>query len=148
MILSKGNDCELRFSSDTRKPEWRFSTPSPIVSADAVTLNEWHHIVGTAVPNVESVLYVDGVNKGSEGGGTAFNTADAFIGSRAAGNFLTGQIDDVIVFSTALNASEVKLLYDIGRGGILQHKPLTIGRSSAVSEAQTVIIPRRRIIRE
>ena len=75
----------------------------------------WHHVAGTfKTPYL--VLYVDGVNKGTDSttltSPLAPGTADFSIGDRAAGGYyFKGAIDDVRIYNRALTAAEVLKVY-------------------------------------
>jgi hypothetical protein len=88
-------------------------------SPDAVTANEWHHVVGTySIENGNISIYVDGVQKNSNSGfgeivvwtypfriGTRINES----GPKEAFN---GTIDEVRIYNKTLSAEQVALLYD------------------------------------
>jgi len=79
----------------------------------------WHHLAVTTSGGTV-IIYIDGVAAG--GGflnpGYVF-TSDAGIGGRidAAANFFYGAIDEVSVYSRALEASEVQSIYAAGSAG-------------------------------
>ena len=84
----------------------------------AMSINTWHHVVGT-YDGTTMKIYVDNDLKNS---GTSFsgNVADSilYIGwdRGIAGRFLTGKIDEVGIWSRALNSTEVTELYNSGSG--------------------------------
>lgn len=90
---------------------------------------QWHHIVGVGDANAVS-LYVDGVLddiKRAPGGMTP-DDEPVYIGENSAqparGRFWNGWIDDVCVFSYALDANDVKALY-------AGHEPTTLRLASS-----------------
>jgi len=74
----------------------------------------FHHYV-YAYDAANYLLYVDGVSKGggaSSGSGISTGTDGfAISGDTTATNFFAGVIDDVAVFSRALTAAEVQIIY-------------------------------------
>jgi len=83
-----------------------------------MSINTWHHVVGT-YDGTTMKIYVDNDLKNS---GTSFsgNVADSilYIGwdRGVAGRFLTGKIDEVGIWSRALNSTEITELYNSGDG--------------------------------
>ncbi len=85
-------------------------------SADTVTLNEWHHIVGTYDGSTMR-LYYDGQPVGTQSVGQAFaQTGDRiWIGGQptdALQRPWIGRIDEVMIFDKPLSDSEVLALYN------------------------------------
>jgi len=83
----------------------------------------WHHVVGVGDGTALRV-YLDGVQAGSGGIATANYGSSAFnfnIGgggiADAAGNFLNGQIDEVVGYHRALSPAEVLSLFQAGTNG-------------------------------
>jgi len=76
----------------------------------------WHHVVATS-DGTNWHMYLDGflsdggtgLNSGSSQYAT--NTGYLYIGQRGNGGYVNGSIDDVRIYSRALTADEVKLLY-------------------------------------
>ena len=88
-------------------------------ATNAITDNDWHHIVATIDRGVNNhKIYVDGVQSGSTatGGTTGPINPDAplMIGSNgdASGSFFDGEIRDVRLYNRAMEADEVKGLYN------------------------------------
>ena len=77
-----------------------------------LSLNSWHHIVGTAVDNDNIKLYIDG----------AFSEKNTFSGNIAgssghlviSGNSFNGIIDEVRIYHRALSQEEIKFNYESG----------------------------------
>jgi len=82
----------------------------------------WHHVVAVW-DNTNLYIYKDGSlsSSGSDGGVTAINnnSATPYIGRTAfsGDGFWDGKLDDVRIWTRALSASEIALLYDIGATG-------------------------------
>jgi hypothetical protein len=95
-----------------------------------VALNSWHYVT-TTVDSTKSKVYVDGqlVTEGT-GGLTAPSPASkVFIGGVAAPHTVgatNGKMDDVVVYSRALDATEVQQLYQ-AVGGTVADLPLIAG---------------------
>ncbi len=92
------------------------------VGAGALSLNTWHHIVGTINRNATATqdlltLYVDGDQKNTLLSDKIFGwsltpTSALTIGSLGTTFGLNGAIDEVAVYSTALTADQVAAHYD------------------------------------
>jgi len=134
-----------------RNGRWRFEVKSnngswfnsPIIS---VSLGSWQHVVGVFT-GTRVELYVDGARAGT---GTAYSgaipapTVDASIGSQRSGfsdvNNYVGRVDDVRIFESALDSSDVAYLYDSGTGrGIVASG----GGCGGVTAAMLVALRRR-----
>lgn len=77
----------------------------------------WHHIAATFPANGVVGLHFDGVDLGT--GAVATTTAVTSInalGRRAAGQYFSGRLDDIRIFSQAEDAAFVALLYGGGSG--------------------------------
>jgi len=85
--------------------------------AGGVTDGEWHHIVGV-FDGIELAIYVDGSLEGTTptfGAQPTASSSPITIGSfYGAGGYLTGQIDQLHFFDSALSASEVVDQYAAG----------------------------------
>jgi hypothetical protein len=99
----------------------------------ALTLNVWAHVVvvynGTSqasgvrfFANGDSMAASIAENTLSA---TTVNSQSLLIGGRAIFNdlFVSAEIDDTIIFNTALTSNEVRFIYDQGRGGGLLYQP-------------------------
>lgn len=79
----------------------------------------WHHIVATKAGSAV-VIYYDGAvaQSGTSGTTLVVGTTNFHIGMRtsATDRFFNGSLDEASVFSRALNATEVNMLYRIGHG--------------------------------
>ncbi|WP_170853931.1 LamG domain-containing protein [Microlunatus flavus] len=88
-------------------------TSRTVTSASSYNNNAWHHVVAT-LSSSGMVLYVDGAKVSSSSGVTSSRNyggywrigADKLPGS--ATGYLSGTIDDVAVYPTALSAAQVK----------------------------------------
>ena len=94
------------------------------LTADSTSdLNTWHHVVGVSSGGSgsgTSNLYVNGVQAVDELGSLGnveVNTASIFIGSHSSGDYFQGMIGQVGLWSTALSASDVSGIYNLGRKG-------------------------------
>lgn len=75
----------------------------------------WHHLVGV-VNGLSRILYIDGVQRNSDNAGmqsVAGNTSEVSIGGFHTSNPISfnGIIDEVAIYTRALNANEVRQLY-------------------------------------
>jgi len=91
-----------------------------------IATNVWTHCVGTYNGSVMTwYLQGDQVGTAAQSGTIATQASDFFIGQFATGGFsaFKGQIDDAIVFNGSLTASEVRFIYEQGRGGGMLYQP-------------------------
>ncbi len=106
----------------TRDADGNIVNPHPKGSRGGLD-NTWHHVVYVQQATGERVFYIDGVldtfdppiAARSEAGWEVMNTTA--IGAtlrQTAGAFLTGDIDDVALWSRALSAAEVTQIYTQG----------------------------------
>jgi len=87
------------------------SSGSNVKSNSAITTNQWYHIVANFTSS-SAELYIDKVQ---QTGGTVNNyvTADQnTIGSRRADSFIPAKIDQVRIFNTTLNQTQINQLAD------------------------------------
>lgn len=89
------------------------------VSTLAYNDNKWHHMVGVQVSKSSRIIYVDGVQVGTNTtalGTFTLNNSSIGVIKRAPGaadsGFFNGSIDDVRVYNRALSAAEIKQLYE------------------------------------
>src|ERR1043165_9918202 len=90
------------------------------VIGSAVTLTNWHHILGALKKGLYAQLYVDGqlVNQSTNfTGATSDGTSPLFIGRRGDGQFFEGRVDEVSIYNRALASNEVAALYAAGSAG-------------------------------
>ena len=87
---------------------------------NAISTNEWHHLVGVLRKGQFARIYVDGVLGGestSFSGDTSNGTSPLYIGRRGDGQWLDGLVDEVSVYGRALGSLEVSALYGAGTDG-------------------------------
>ena len=122
-ILSMGNAYFIRTNNGSvGNVGFRYYNGSsyPLISAGVSNSTDgaWHHVVGIKSPSEFSVYY-DGVLKNTlaDGAAITFFPATNFIIGRHgfnSTNFYTGSIDEVSVWNRALNANEIKQIYQRG----------------------------------
>ena len=89
---------------------------SPNVASVAIWDDNWHHIVGTYDGSTVK-LYMDGAEiPGGTGTteGIAYNDEDFYMGSYGTGYYFSGLIDEVKVYSYALDGGEISERYETG----------------------------------
>ncbi|MFA6144137.1 MAG: LamG-like jellyroll fold domain-containing protein [Sulfurimonas sp.] len=94
------------------------STPRTLYSIQTISDTNWHHIAGTYDGSKMSV-YIDGALDNSAPYSGAIGTSNSFysIGSENGnGYFFNGSIDEVKVFSDALTAPQIALIYSNENG--------------------------------
>lgn len=86
----------------------------------SLSLNVWHHVVGTWASATDRKLYINGKLEASDTVSHAFPTTNdtwtigARTGQLSQTEKLTGDLSDVRIYGTALTASDAKKLYDAG----------------------------------
>src|SRR5882672_1666536 len=95
--------------------------PLFVLTSGVLTLNAWHHVVGT-YDGTNARLYVDGnVVAGPTAGPYVVNDGGAItLGAITNGmsNFWNGKLDEAAIYSVALTASRVQAHYVAGRVGL------------------------------
>tara|TARA_R100000231_G_scaffold139256_1_gene119828 strand:+ start:1957 stop:3099 length:1143 start_codon:yes stop_codon:yes gene_type:complete len=87
-------------------------------SSSTVTDGQWHHVVGVRDSSGGTgslKIYLDGVEAGSADGGTDAmpNGSEVWIGSGTnGGSKMTGDIDEVAIWNTALELADVQRIYN------------------------------------
>ena len=87
-------------------------------SSSTVTDGQWHHVVGVRDSSGGTgslKIYLDGVEAGSADGGTDAmpNGSEVWIGSGTnGGSKMTGDIDEVAIWNTALQLADVQRIYN------------------------------------
>jgi len=85
---------------------------SGLVTSPASNYNDdnWHHCVFTFTPSTSTILYIDGsavvTNTTSIPSAITNNTSNLEIGKNVS-EYFTGEIDEVAIFDTALNAGQI-----------------------------------------
>lgn len=139
-IVGKGSGAyQLRIEEDDNKlqllkQDTAIISYGPAVPADG----KWHHVVATKNGSTVT-LYVDGVESHSGGGAqTCTNTATALrVGAKASGSeALTGSVDEVAVYSTALNSTRIQAHYK-ATGLATQSVNLTVATETDAAQAIT-----------
>jgi hypothetical protein len=83
-------------------------------SSSQPATDSWHHIVGTYNGSV-NVLYIDGSQVASASlisGDITYTTGNLILGQHNAGANWNGLIDEVMIFNTVLNSTQITDLYD------------------------------------
>ena len=94
-------------------------------AATAITDGEWHHVAGT-YDGSDFKLYLDGAVDGETAPGTKPDNHDnfLFIGGCDIGNYwMTGTIDEVIIYNRALSEQEIGELIEDGAAAALDVQP-------------------------
>jgi hypothetical protein len=138
-ICGKGNDItatsayQLMFNNTDNSIYWTVYTTSggSVLSTKTISDGEWHHVVGTydgSLGSNQQKLYIDGAleNQGNLTGNIN-NSADPFMVGRynTAGRFVTGVIDEVKVYNTALSAATIQQQYLAGSSNTTTFHPST-----------------------
>ena len=118
-----------------------------VQESSALTVGTWHHVAATVESGGDLELYLDGVSVATDTGNSNVNTdatADLIIGSRddyAAGssvNNFNGKIDQVRIYSSALDSTDVEKLYkesaDVPTSNLVAHYKLD---GNATDETET-----------
>ncbi len=95
-------------------------TPAVTMATSAIALTDqaWHHLVATKNGN-DVHIYVDGFDQTAAGAAVtlSFNATALNIGRASTGSaYVSGDIDEVAIYPTALSATRVLAHYQAGRG--------------------------------
>lgn len=116
------------------------------IGAARLSLNEWHHLVGTWDSSTKTAkLYVDGAAAGTDTDATVGEvnpSADLIFGryyrgSQARYEYFTGQIDNPILWNSALGAATVSQHYQSAAGA---SAALVIDTASTFAGAQSRLL--------
>jgi len=115
VLSTHSTNNNMRLSSD--------GNVNTVFSADeSIETGKWIHVVATRdSTGATSKIYINGNQSGAVGdtGTPVAGTSNVIIGNGAAGNLgLDGRLDEVVLWNRTLTASEVRLLYERGIGGI------------------------------
>ena len=115
--LTKWLGYSFEIEANTRIPYFRLNGPGDIKSNTAVTLGNWHHLVGTYDPSIGGRIYLDGKLVGTRaavGQITHSRSHPLNVGRYSGGVYFKGKISSVRIYNRALSAEEVMSLYDRG----------------------------------
>lgn len=108
----------------------QFGTAGGAINSSRINLNDgnWHQLVVTITGSTSGALYIDGVADGT-GTVSPFIGLTMYFGSiNNTSNFLTGNLDEIGIWSRALSGAEITQLYNGGAG--LTY-PFTVATASA-----------------
>jgi len=115
-VVTKGNSAwRLSTLSNTRKFVFAVTATNNIPGATEIPVGEWHHLCGT-YNGTNIRLYLDGIEDPQSptaySGNIATNSDNVYIGSNAdtAANFWDGLMDDVRIYTHALDSDQVMRL--------------------------------------
>jgi hypothetical protein len=98
---------------------WTTESAGTTNITSAATLNTWQHVVVTyKAQGSTSKLYVNGILKSSATGTYVPSTATTFLIGAGAGWKFAGSIDELAIWSRALDATETAQLYERGASRI------------------------------
>ncbi|MCK5604181.1 LamG domain-containing protein, partial [Candidatus Pacearchaeota archaeon] len=105
---------------------------------------DWH-LYSLGVGSFGSRIYIDGVEQANsaQGGGTFNPTTGIYWGGREdvdPDRFFPGWLDDLFIYNRALNTSENSTLWQLGRGGIFQRKPLVLATEPVIDVALLTLL--------
>lgn len=118
-------------------------TVRTVSSAAGFNNNQWHHVVGQ-VSSAGMQLFVDGNLVGSRADGNTPRNIDAGVwriggdrmsgwASNPTGGYITGQIDEVAVYTAPLTPAQVNAHYSMGSQGVLPNQLPTANISATVT---------------
>lgn len=93
------------------------NTFAAAASATACVTNQWHHVVGVFASATSRTIYVDGVSQGTNATNLAPSQIDSFLAgspgqtSSPENSRLTGNVDEVAFYTTALSAARIAAHY-------------------------------------
>jgi hypothetical protein len=120
------------------------NTGYKIIESNGLTLNDgnWHHIVSTVDLSTNTLTgYVDGVSVGNVTVSTnawTGTTQNLQIGRQESGSYFNGSVDQVRIYSSALDSTDVEKLYkesaDVPTANLVAHYKLD---GNATDETET-----------
>jgi phage tail P2-like protein len=88
-----------------------------VSSGGAITLGTWYHLVAVFASATSRIIYVNGLNKGSNAvSGTPTGVNSTLIGSLVGNTFFRGSIAFPAIWNLALTQADVTALYNSGAG--------------------------------
>lgn len=111
-----GHGFRILFAGQAAGDPVRFSMLDPLAKNSDKTspgfiINNWHHVCFVCTSATLREVYVDAVAGASNTtSGTPANLSRVQIGVYSAGQYFTGNISDVAIWSAALNTSEINSL--------------------------------------
>jgi len=114
---SGGTNYQL-YTDNSTIPRLRFFDGSTATSSTGtVSLNAWHHVAITVDSGVTngSVFYIDGAPSGTATFTITSNDADLLLGAiyqGGVGSYFSGDIDEVAIWSRALEAADITTIYN------------------------------------
>jgi hypothetical protein len=119
-IFTEASGSNVKFAMDWKNASGgAHITPT---SAADYPINNWYHIIGVIdFAGGNSYIYVNGVGTSvSNGGATAIKitagSVNTYLGTDYASDYVTGNMDEVGIWSRALTSQEVMALYNFGNG--------------------------------
>jgi hypothetical protein len=111
--IVRGNNLPT-LGQDKNRYYGAISTPATTSVQSAPMDNKWHHLVAT-YDETNLRFYVDGVYVGSSFNPTTpwWAAIDYYVATTAGSSFWTGSMDDLVIFTRVLSATEVQKLYNI-----------------------------------
>jgi Concanavalin A-like lectin/glucanases superfamily/Polysaccharide lyase len=137
-IIAKGaNAYQLRIEEEENKLQL-LKQGNKIVKYGAVIPEDgkWHHVVATKSGSTIK-MYVDGVQDSSGGtNATCENTATAFrVGCSAEGSeHLTGGVDEIAVYATALSEARIKAHFEAASAKVSEGKAAGTGTGTGTAK--------------
>jgi len=99
-------------------------TNNDLVSTSLSANNQWTHVVCRKIGATLSMFF-NATAVGTLGGQPDINisTGSLTLGAYPDGSFpINAHFDDVLIYNRGLSESEIRLVYQLGRGGILQRR--------------------------
>lgn len=102
---------------------FEFSSGSPDSTAEAISSSnildgEWHHLLAVRDSSKRGLIYVDGVLEDSDSYTGSLGSADTddvfLVGSRMGSNLYSGELDELAIFTRALDSSAASNLFERG----------------------------------
>jgi hypothetical protein len=120
------------------------TTNATLTIASALNIDQWHHVALTwADDDSQLSIYVDGIYKGSstDGDGSLTDNAnDLLIGGGTDKNF-DGEIDEFKIYSSELDANQIKVEHNFGTQTVLGTTSTTSGGVGSFSAARKHCVP-------
>lgn len=125
MIFSKRASSGHAYQFYSTSNKLNYNNGTIVQSTGTISTGSWTHVAVTF--NAGSVnFYINGSSAGTATAASSnpTNTEAVTIGRAYNGNYFNGKIDEVVVFNSALSASDITLIYNNGVPDISSLSPL------------------------
>lgn len=115
-LVAKGEGSNWRIHRQSGNDNLAFAGGSSDIVGSNVNDGQWHHVLAVSEAGVSTRLFIDGALVATGNGpGLAANGEPMMVGENpdAGGRQWKGRVDDLGIFSSALNGHQAKAIYDL-----------------------------------